>query len=343
MAIMVELFGEVAADYDEIRPGYPAALAATILAYHGGPPSRLVEVGAGTGLATALLRDLAAAAEPARPVPDVVGSDVVGSDVVGSDVVGSDVVGSDVVGSDVVGPGSAAPPRPGSDGAGRADLERADLGRADLGRADLGRADLGRADLERAGPVWTRVTCVEPDARMAAVLAARFPDVEVVVARFAQWSPPPGGVPLLACALAWHWLDPATRNRQAHDALTPGGTLAVFAHRYDYVDPAHAAAIRAAFESVDPVPHHDQPEDWFHADITASGLFTDVRSVALRRPVPLTTAGYQRLVDTFSPQLRRPLELRDRVRAAIGVAVDGFGGTVTLDLRTTLVLARRPA
>ena len=299
MAIMAELFGAVAADYDEIRPGYPAALAATILAYHGGPPSRLVEVGAGTGLATALLRDLAAAAAaaatagPARPVPGVVGPGVVG-------------------------PGPAGPPRPGSDGA-------------------------GRADRERAGPVRTRVTGVEPDARMAAVLAARFPDVEVVVARFAQWSPPPGGVPLLACALAWHWLDPATRNRQAHDALTPGGTLAVFAHRYDYVDPAHSAAVRAAFESVDPVPHHDQPEDWFHADITASGLFTDVRSVAFRRPVPLTTAGYQRLVDTFSPQLRRPPELRDRVRAAIGVAVDGFGGTVTLDLRTTLVLARRPA
>ena len=83
MAIMAELFGEVAADYDEIRPGYPAALAATILAYHGGPPSRLVEVGAGTGLATALLRDLAAAAataEPARPVPGVVGPGVVGPD-----------------------------------------------------------------------------------------------------------------------------------------------------------------------------------------------------------------------------------------------------------------------
>ncbi|MFJ8688892.1 class I SAM-dependent methyltransferase [Micromonospora wenchangensis] len=256
---MVELFGEVADDYDEIRPGYPAALAATILAYHGGPPSRLVEVGAGTGLATALLRDLVAPAGPDAP----------------------------------------------------------------------------------AHPA--RVTCVEPDARMAAVLTARFPDVEVVVTRFEQWSPPPAGVPLLACALAWHWLDPDTRNRRAHDALAPGGTLAVLAHRYDYVDPAQSAAIRAAFESVDPQPHHDRPEDWFLADITGSGLFTDVRSVALRRSVPLTTAGYQRLVGTFSPQLRRPPQLRERVLEAVGDAVDGFGGTVTLDLRTTLVLARRPA
>ncbi|MEU5941416.1 hypothetical protein ABZ807_20040 [Micromonospora sp. NPDC047548] len=43
-----------------------------------------------------------------------------------------------------------------------------------------------------------------------------------------------------------------------------------------------------------------------------------------------------------APQLRRPRELRERVLAAVGAAVDGFGGTVTLDLRTTLVLARRP-
>ncbi|MEV6801984.1 class I SAM-dependent methyltransferase [Micromonospora rifamycinica] len=284
MAIMVEVFGEVAADYDEIRPGYPAALAEAILAYHGGPPGRLVEVGAGTGLATALLVGLVAAD-------------------------GGDA--STGRAADPTGPGPARP---------------------------------AAGERGAAGAVApARVTCVEPDARMAAVLAARFPDVEVVVTRFERWSPPSGGVPLLACALAWHWLDPATRNRRAYDALAPGGTLAVFAHRYDYVDPTRSAAIRAAFESVDPVPHHDQPEDWFHADITASGLFTDVRTVAFRRAVPLDTAAYQRLVGTFSPQLRRPPELRERVLSAIGAAVDGFGGTVTLDLRTTLVLARRPA
>jgi Dihydroorotate dehydrogenase len=43
------------------------------------------------------------------------------------------------------------------------------------------------------------MTCVEPDARMAELLAARFPGVEVVVAPFEEWTPPPGGVPALAC------------------------------------------------------------------------------------------------------------------------------------------------
>ncbi|MEV0811033.1 class I SAM-dependent methyltransferase [Micromonospora sp. NPDC050200] len=244
---MATVFGEVAGSYDEARPGYPPAVAEAILAYHREVPRRLVEVGAGTGLATALLAGLGAP-----------------------------------------------------------------------------------------------VTCVEPDPRMAAVLAARHPEVEVVVAPFEEWTPPPGGVPALACAMAWHWLDPATRCRRAHDALAPGGTLAVLAHRYDYVDPAQGAALRAAFESVDPDRRTDPREGWFGEEIAASGLFVDVRTESLRRPVPLTTAAYQRLVSTFSPQLRRPPELRERVLAAVGAAVDGFGGTVTLDLRTTLVLARRP-
>lgn len=247
MAVVAEVFGEVAGDYDDARPGYPPALADAILAYHGRVPPRLVEVGAGTGLATGLLARLGAP-----------------------------------------------------------------------------------------------VTCVEPDRRMAAVLAAHHPEVEVVVAPFEEWTPPPGGVPLLTCAMAWHWLDPATRCRRAHDALTPGGTLALFAHRYDYVDPDRAAALRAAFESADPDRQHDRPEGWFGAEIAASGLFVEVRTERFRRPVPLTTAAYQRLVRTFSPQLRRPPEVRQRVLAAVGAAVDGFGGTVTLDLRTTLVLARRP-
>ncbi|WP_197087523.1 trans-aconitate 2-methyltransferase [Micromonospora sp. HK10] len=248
MVIMSQLFGEVADDYHEARPGYPVELVAAIRGYHGDPPATLVEVGAGTGLATRTLLDLGA-----------------------------------------------------------------------------------------------RTTCVEPDRRMAAVLASRFPEVEVVVAAFEEWTPPPGGVAALACAMAWHWLDPATRNRRAYDALTPGGTLAVFGHRYDYVDPAHAAGLRAAFESVDPRPTVDRPDGWVHDDVLGSGLFTDVRSRLFRRAVPLDTAAYLRLVATFSPQLKRPPELRERVRDALRATIDGFGGGVVLDLRTTLVLARHPA
>src|SRR5689334_15628389 len=51
------------------------------------------------------------------------------------------------------------------------------------------------------------VLAVEPDPRMAEILARKFPAVEVVNAAFEQWSPPPGGVELIGCATAWHWMD----------------------------------------------------------------------------------------------------------------------------------------
>ncbi|WP_091657795.1 hypothetical protein [Micromonospora auratinigra] len=101
--------------------------------------------------------------------------------------------------------------------------------------------------------------------------------------------------------------------------------------------------IRAAVESADPGSGRDTPEDWFHADVAGSGLFTDVGTRRFRREVPLDTAAYLRLLDTLSSQLRRPPARRERVRATVGAAIDGFGGRVVLDLRTTLVLARRPA
>lgn len=49
-----EVYGEVADGYDEVRPGYPDALAAAVLTYAGALPGRAVEVGAGTGKATEL-------------------------------------------------------------------------------------------------------------------------------------------------------------------------------------------------------------------------------------------------------------------------------------------------
>ena len=208
---MSQLFGETAGTYHEARPGYPTALADAIREYHGGEPGTLVEIGAGTGLATAVLLGLGAT-----------------------------------------------------------------------------------------------TTCVEPDARMATVLADRFPGVHVVTASFERWPPPAGGVDVLACAMAWHWLDPATRNRRAHDALRPGGTLAVLSHRYAYVEAAQAEAIRAAFTAADPDDRGDRADGWFHDDIAGSGCFTDLRLSRFRRSVPLDTAAYLRLVDTFSPQLRRP-------------------------------------
>jgi hypothetical protein len=242
---MTRAFGEVAAMYDDVRPGYPDDIPAAVVAYHGGVPERIVEVGAGTGKGTGTLL------------------------------------------------GIGAP-----------------------------------------------ITCIEPDARMAAVLREKFPGVRVEHSTFEQWTAPPGGVPLIACARAWHWLDEATRHRRAHDALTPGGTLAAFGHKYGYADPAHADAVTGAIHAVEPGVQ-DRGDTWLVDDIAGSGVFADVQATVWHRPLELSTERYLQLFQTFGPFRKRTPEQQTEVLERLGAVVDGLGGSIVLRLRTTLVLARR--
>jgi SAM-dependent methyltransferase len=180
------------------------------------------------------------------------------------------------------------------------------------------------------------LTCVEPDPRMAAVLAAKFPQVTVAVSTFEAWAPPPGGVPLLACALAWHWLEPQSRNRRAFDALAPGGTLAVFTNKYNLPDP-HKTALDRILGGLD-----ERNEWWLHDEIVASGLWSDIRDETFHRIIALPTERYLALHQTYSPFLMRPAAERERLLALMREAIDALGGVVPLELRGTLVLARRP-
>ena len=183
------------------------------------------------------------------------------------------------------------------------------------------------------------LTCIEPDPAMAAVLRAKHPRARVHIGAFEQWPPPPGGVDVLACAMAWHWLEPATRNSLARRALSPTGTLAVFGHHYGYADTRQAATIRAALDTLDSTAT-EPPTDWMAQDVRASGQFIDVRVERFQHDLPLSRAQYLALISTFGPFLTRPAELRRRGLQVLGQLVDDFGGTVVLDLRITLTLAR---
>lgn len=237
---MTDVFGPIADDYDDVRPGYPPQVGAAIRTFHGHPPARIVELGAGTGKGTEVLAGL----------------------------------GGDI-------------------------------------------------------------TCVEPDPAMASVLRARFPGVRVEESTFEQWSPPVGGVDVIGCALAWHWLDPESRNRRARTALAPGGTLAVFGHKYGYADPAVAAAIAGVLRAVDSTLR-DRAEHWVRDDVEGSGEFGRVEEHAWHTYPEFTRERFLRLVQTFSPFLRRTPQMR---RAALDGLTDVLAPTLTLDLTTTLVLA----
>ncbi|MEU8814472.1 methyltransferase domain-containing protein [Actinoplanes sp. NPDC048796] len=218
-------------------------------------------------------------------------------------------------------------------------LRRAIAERAPDGRAvDIG-AGTGKGTEVLLG-LCDDVTAIEPDPRMAAVLRAKFPGVQILETTFEQWAPPAGGVALLACAMAWHWMDAGTRNRRAADALAPGGVLAVFGHRFGYADAAQSVAIGEVFDRAGrDVPM--RPAHWIAEDVRGCGVWPSVEELEWHADLRLSTDGYLALTETFSPFRRHPPAMRRRVLDDLRVAIDGFGGTITLDLHTTLVLARR--
>jgi SAM-dependent methyltransferase len=197
------------------------------------------------------------------------------------------------------------------------------------------------------------ITCLEPDSEMARVLRARFngtgTNVDVVGCQFEDWRPPPGGVPLLYCAQAWHWVHPARRCDLAYEALAPGGALALFGHQYAFVDAALEDALDQVYAHVAPEllergdrRHLSAEEQWLHVEISASGRFVDVTSTLFHRVVPYPTERYLALLKTFSSHRMLPDEQRDELHAGIAEVVDRRGGVVETALATILTMSRRP-
>jgi SAM-dependent methyltransferase len=252
------VFGEVADEYDEVRAGYPAAVAEAVFAFTGGPVE-LVEVGAGTGKATAAFA------------------------------------------------GYGCP-----------------------------------------------ITCIEPDPQMAAVLRDRFarriPPVRVVMGGFEGWAAPPGGVPLIISAQAWHWVDPALRWTRASRALSTGGALALFGHSYAFADAALEADVNRVYAALAPqlLDAGDGPGrlaavdgHWMYQEMAADGRFVDVTGRLLRTVVAYPRERYRRLLQTFSPHRMLDPGPRRALHDGIDEVVDAHGGVVRVALDTVLVLGRR--
>jgi SAM-dependent methyltransferase len=243
------VFGEVADEYADVRAGYADELVSAVFGYLGRVPEQVVEVGAGTGKATA--------AFVARGVP---------------------------------------------------------------------------------------LTCVEPDPAMAAVLRRRFPQVGVAVSGFEEWIPPAGGVPLLICAQAWHWVDEARRLDLAYAALVPGGVLALFGHVYGFADAPVEERInevyaRHARELLKEDP--PQAENWLTDELAGSPLFTDVTGRWFRRVEPYPALRYVRLLNTFSPHRMLAEDRRERLLTGIAEVIEAAGGVLRVQLDTFLTLGRR--
>jgi SAM-dependent methyltransferase len=173
------------------------------------------------------------------------------------------------------------------------------------------------------------ITCVELGTELAAAARrnlARYPGVEVLQGAFEDCAPAAeGGYSLVFAATAWHWIDPAVRYQKAWDLLRPGGHLALWAT--DHVFPVDGDSF---FHEIQPVYEEiceGRPDDWFTprpdqmrdfaAEISGSGLFTDVQVRRFDWEIRYTADRYIALLDTFSNHIAMGQAKRDRLYGEI--------------------------
>lgn len=207
--------------------------------------------------------------------------------------------------------------------------------------AGTGRATVGLA--ERGASVFA----VEPDPEMAAVAARRTEGlpVEVEISTFEDCAAATEEFDVVACAQAWHWVDPVRGPEVAARALRPGGVLALWWNRPRAFDGPVWDAIHDAYAEHAPALAR---RDALHTQEARELSFEPVAGFGEwdRRSFDWTATydaeSYTGLVGTHSDHLRLPEESRKRLVAAISEVIDAVGGgQLEYRYRTILVMADR--
>lgn len=189
-----------------------------------------------------------------------------------------------------------------------------------------------------------RITALEPDPAMLALLHARAPGVDTVLASFEEYSPA-DTFGLLYSAQAWHWTDPQRRWPLAARALDPGGTLALFWNGESPDDPAAGATLvdihRRLGTGIDihtGPPSQDDPvvdEPW--QELLTRPEFTDCTRHFYRWEREMSAVDFVALCCTTSAYRMLAEPARDELCATL---VAELPARLTLAMGTVLYLAR---
>jgi SAM-dependent methyltransferase len=219
--------------------------------------------------------------------------------------------------------------------------------------AGTGKASSG---LVRAG---LEVTCVEPDAAMAAVLAKRFAPsapVRVEVTRFEDFADPLTYDGLIS-AQAWHWADPVTRMDRAARLVRSGGFLGLIWNAGLLREPEAFAAIQGIYDDFGLFgPHRpaeplgtaadlaaiQDPQTWPGDEIAAHPGFDYLGTSLFTWEREYLAAGFGAFLDSTSWFRVLDPGVHDRLLAAIITVIDNrFGGRITIDWSAQCYNARR--
>ncbi len=207
----------------------------------------------------------------------------------------------------------------------------------------------GRATVPLAS--WGNpLLAIEPAPAMADIARAQvdsFQNAEVRTARFED-GVQSGAFGLIACAQAWHWLDPKTRVERVADALYAHGAAALIGNVQVVPDDNRAfwEQVQDVYIKHTPGMEHQgpfrKPDERPEHPLAGSDLFVDLEQIGHPWHWTLNTEDYLGLCATHSGKAALDPETRARLFAGIAELIDAeFNGHVTEHYVTMASLARR--
>ena len=193
-----------------------------------------------------------------------------------------------------------------------------------------------------------RITCVEPDPQMAAVLRENsrdLPNVSLMVSAVEDFEPA-GLFDGLIAAQSWHWTEPTSRWVNAAALLREGGLIALFWNRtQSHLDPLTSAITevykRHGISDANESSHGKAPPAWPRDDMERQETFADVEVRAYYSVHAYSTAEWcAYLASTSNVLIAEPAQ-RDALLADAAQIIDEAGGVLEVHRRCDLYLARR--
>ena len=200
------------------------------------------------------------------------------------------------------------------------------------------------------------LTCLEPDARMAEVLARKVAGndrVSVVVSGLEDYDGLNEQFGLLIAAQSWHWIDPAKRWDLAVRALRPGGALALFWNANVVPEGALHAALLAAHEqhgaeqaaddTLGAVPPADYDASRMPPSkaVSADGRFTDIAFPVYQATHTFSTQRYVDYLESLSSYRVLAEDQRSALLSDVRRIVDAHGGSFEMASGAVAILARK--
>ena len=182
---------------------------------------------------------------------------------------------------------------------------------------------------------------------IAPAICKPWPNVRFTVAKVEDVPLEAGAYNLVFAAQAFHWIDPATRWKRCHDALAPGGTMALL---YNWeVRPSEgpqwelSELIKKLSDDAMPVRNHEEElQDWIE-EMTVSGLFTapqTIREKWIRRD---DFESYMGTFETYSDHMVLGPKMKADIREAVVDAIRKNGGVWEAEFETVAIHARKAA